>query len=410
MRLEGSLISVVIPSYKTAATLAEAIESALNQTYQPVEVIVVNDGSPDHTAEVVKPYLDRIIYIEQENRGLSAARNVGFRASKGDFLCFLDADDILLPNKFELQLSVFERQPDVGVVLSGYINVEDDGQTEISRVPKNWYDNALDFLLNHQVFPPHVPLIRRRVLEQSSLFPEDIDTLEFQEDWQLWLDMALDEVKFSSIPEPTCKYRHRSDSHGKIHALRHRKGSRRVVKWLQNDSRTKPFQDKVERLAAIVELEYLATAYRGGLFEEAGITFMDAVKRWRRFWLNPDSMLLLFRNTLDIRLQHRWLENDGVLMFERELIKKILPTLIKYAPELSETEVQNLYGGAYLTLIDLAYACNEDKIRRLYFRKFLKESIWSCLTRRGLKSFLRGLMGPKMITTTKKFIFINKGD
>src|SRR5450756_966886 len=101
------LVSVIVPAFRCAQYLTQAIESVLAQEGPSVELVVVNDGSPDETDEVVRPYLDRIVYIKQENRGLSAARNVGFRASHGEFICFLDADDILLPGKFRAQLGVF---------------------------------------------------------------------------------------------------------------------------------------------------------------------------------------------------------------------------------------------------------------------------------------------------------------
>ncbi len=153
------LVSVVIPAYNCAAYLPAAIESALNQTHPMVEVIVVNDGSPDNTDEVIQPYLDRIIYIHQENRGLSAARNAGFRASQGEFLCFLDADDMLMPDKFERQLEVFVRDPELGVVISGYIDVEEDGETTIQTVRKEWRHDAIERMLRHEVFPPHTALI-----------------------------------------------------------------------------------------------------------------------------------------------------------------------------------------------------------------------------------------------------------
>jgi glycosyltransferase involved in cell wall biosynthesis len=91
------LVSVIIPCYKQAEYLAGAIDSALAQTYSPVEVVVVNDGSPDDTEKVALSYGDAIVYVGRANGGLSAARNSGIACAKGRFLKFLDADDHLHP-------------------------------------------------------------------------------------------------------------------------------------------------------------------------------------------------------------------------------------------------------------------------------------------------------------------------
>src|SRR2546430_1863396 len=138
-------VSVIIPAFNSARFLGEAIDSALSQTHTNIEVIVVNDGSTDGTDDLVQRYLHSIRYLKQSNRGLSGARNVGFKASSGTFICFLDADDILLPEKFERQLALFEREPDIGIVISGYFDIDSDGST-IRRVEKHWHRDALDRL------------------------------------------------------------------------------------------------------------------------------------------------------------------------------------------------------------------------------------------------------------------------
>jgi glycosyltransferase involved in cell wall biosynthesis len=112
----NDLISVIIPVYNCENYLAEAIESVLEQTYKPVELIVVDDGSTDRTKEVAQRYQENIAYIYQPNSGTSSARNHGVRKSKGSFLAFHDADDIWSKNKLELQMQVFNDEPEVDAV------------------------------------------------------------------------------------------------------------------------------------------------------------------------------------------------------------------------------------------------------------------------------------------------------
>ncbi|MCK4819314.1 glycosyltransferase family 2 protein, partial [bacterium] len=104
-------VSVIIPTCNRAEYITQAIDSVLAQTYTDYEIIVVDDGSTDNTKEVMEPYMDRIRYIYQENAGVSAARNTGIKAAKGDWVAFLDSDDEWLPGKLAVQIRAVERHP-----------------------------------------------------------------------------------------------------------------------------------------------------------------------------------------------------------------------------------------------------------------------------------------------------------
>ncbi|MBM2835200.1 MAG: glycosyl transferase [Candidatus Brocadiaceae bacterium] len=99
---ENVQVSVVIPTYNRAPYVIMAIESVLAQSYQDYEIIVVDDGSTDGTRDVLEPYRDRIRYMYQDNKGVSAARNTGIQESRGEWIAFLDSDDEWLPNKLEI--------------------------------------------------------------------------------------------------------------------------------------------------------------------------------------------------------------------------------------------------------------------------------------------------------------------
>jgi len=117
MSLTGPLLSAIVPTYNAAGFLAEAIESIRWQTYQPVEIIVVDDGSTDDTAEVVRGLGGEIRYVEQANAGPAAARNRGLELAQGELIAFLDADDRWPRDKLEIQVPRLLGNPELDLVL-----------------------------------------------------------------------------------------------------------------------------------------------------------------------------------------------------------------------------------------------------------------------------------------------------
>jgi len=120
-------VSIILPTYNCGRHIAEALDGVLQQTFSDWEIIVVDDGSTDDTAEAIKTYRDRIIYRYQENSGASRSRNLAIEMSQGEFLAFLDADDIWQPFKLELQVKCLEALPEVGLVFSDFSSFDDDG-------------------------------------------------------------------------------------------------------------------------------------------------------------------------------------------------------------------------------------------------------------------------------------------
>jgi glycosyltransferase involved in cell wall biosynthesis len=127
-------ISVIIPTYNYARFLGEAIDSALAQTLEPLEVMVVDDGSTDGTAEVLASYGERIRVIRQKNAGVAMARNAGIAAARGDYLAFLDSDDAWYPRKLELQMARFEADAALGLVHCGAETIDAGGRTLTTSV------------------------------------------------------------------------------------------------------------------------------------------------------------------------------------------------------------------------------------------------------------------------------------
>jgi glycosyltransferase involved in cell wall biosynthesis len=173
-----ALVTVVIPCYNYAHYLGEAIESALAQTHQPLEVIVVDDGSTDRTQEVAQSYPVRL--ITQRNQGLSASTNNGVRAGRGEYFLRLDADDVLYPTFVEETLAVMEHNPNAALV---HADGEFFGDT-IGRVPFVPFDAEA---LAKGAMTTCCALFRRTAWDAVGGLDEDMVLCE---DWDLWLTFA----------------------------------------------------------------------------------------------------------------------------------------------------------------------------------------------------------------------------
>ncbi len=122
-------VSVIIPTYNCYRYITQTVESVLEQTFTDYEIIIIDDGSTDNTHPVLEPYLDKINYVYQTNRGVAAARNRGLEMAQGEFIAFLDHDDVYLPDKLSVQVACFEAQPEVGMVHSGWRRINSAGES-----------------------------------------------------------------------------------------------------------------------------------------------------------------------------------------------------------------------------------------------------------------------------------------
>lgn len=190
--MERSLVSIIIPTYNSAEYIAETIDSALKQTYEPKEVIVVDDGSTDNTRDIIKSYVRRVKYIRKENGGPASARNLGIKESNGEFIALLDSDDIWLPEKLEFQIKLIEDDDRIGLVGCNSCWISKDGVI-LDNIRKGEYRNYTerrDFLrrlmFSNVVSSGSNACLRRECFEKVGLFDEDVN-LKGVEDWDMWL-------------------------------------------------------------------------------------------------------------------------------------------------------------------------------------------------------------------------------
>mgnify|MGYP002641625707 CR=1 FL=1 len=196
--MTAPLISVIIPTYNSAPYLSEALDSVLAQTHTCIEVLVIDDGSTDNTAAVMADYTDRTVYIRQVRAGPSRARNRGIAEAKGAYTAFLDADDTWLPSKLEKQLSILQREPEVGLIYSRSVDFRDQTGEELRVYPKEMHSGMLfDLLLEAPLFGLPSVVVRTRVLKELGGFDEGLRTAE---DTHLYLRIARNH-KIIGVPD-----------------------------------------------------------------------------------------------------------------------------------------------------------------------------------------------------------------
>jgi glycosyltransferase involved in cell wall biosynthesis len=190
-----AIVGVIIPAFNTAKYLPFAIESVISQTFQDWEILLVDDGSTDNTAEVVAPYLERlgskIKYIRQENRGLPAARNTAIKNSTTEFLALLDADDIWLPSRLADSLAAFKDQPQIGLSYGLITRIDPEGQLGGTFLgnPRHAEGRIAPYIYMRTIeLPCPTITFRRQCVNEVGLFDE---TMRATEDRDLWLRIAL---------------------------------------------------------------------------------------------------------------------------------------------------------------------------------------------------------------------------
>lgn len=194
--------SVIIPTYNRGGFVARAVESVLAQTCQDHEIIVVDDGSTDGTEAVLRPYRERIHYLRQSNQGSAAARNRAIGESCGQYVAFLDSDDLWHPDKLARTEEAVEAHPDAGLFYSDYRSVTADGRLVRVERCRHVVGNAYSRILLHYFTLTSTIVCRRECFDVCGLFHEP---LRRAQDWDMWIRIAR-RFSFVHIPAVLTDY------------------------------------------------------------------------------------------------------------------------------------------------------------------------------------------------------------
>ncbi|MGO8985012.1 MAG: glycosyltransferase family 2 protein [Terriglobales bacterium] len=252
-------VSIIIPSYKTAGLIAACLDSAFAQSYSDFEAIVVNDGSPD-TPELEKalaPYIDRIVYVKQENKRCAGARNNAIRSARGEFVAFLDSDDTWMPEHLASQMRLFAEDPKLDLVYcDGILAYESAPECKfMDKNPSHGEATFANLIVERCQIPISSVVARKQALMKAGLFDE---TLPRCDDYDMWVRAAFHGAKIGYSREVGARF-----FVGRAGSLSQSKARMIEGYWniLEKFKRTLPLSDAdrevVEKRAAQIRARYL---------------------------------------------------------------------------------------------------------------------------------------------------------
>jgi glycosyltransferase involved in cell wall biosynthesis len=213
-------VSVVIPLYNARDVIRETVASALAQTWQDFEIIVVDDGSSDGGGDLIQNLDARLRYVRQANAGVAAARNHGIALAKGEAIALLDHDDLWLPAKLERQVAVLQQRPEVGMVVTDVAHIDRAGRPlPIPGCSYNPDESFARLFVQGYVPTPSAAMIRKSVFEAVGGFDEAFGSAGM-DDHELWPRIAA-HCRIAGIPEPLTLHRNREIKPPQV-ALEHR--------------------------------------------------------------------------------------------------------------------------------------------------------------------------------------------
>ncbi len=285
MAIPCPAVSVIIPAYSVAAYIDDTLRSVFDQTFKDFEVVVVNDGSPDTTRldAIVYPYREKLLYITQENKGVAAARNAGLRLARGEFVAFLDGDDVWEPNFLAEQVRFIQSNGGFDVVYADAYHFGEgwDGRTFMETSPSQGNATCESLLAGRCNIVLAGTLARRQTVIDAGLFDE-ARNLQGSEDYDLWIRISkLSGSKINYQRAVLAGYRHRPGSlsageqflHNSINVFNKimRRGDLTI-------SERNVLENTIRRQTADLQIRQAKQRLASGDFEQAAELFKSARK------------------------------------------------------------------------------------------------------------------------------------
>ena len=271
-------ISVIIPTYNRKKTLARAIQSVINQSFSPFEILIIDDGSNDGTEEWVKDNFQNIKYIYKNNHGVSSARNVGIENAHGDWVAFLDSDDEWLPNKLYEQVKAIDSNPEMKFFHTNEIWIRNGIRVNQMKKHKKYGGYIFEKCLDICRVSPSSVLIQKEVFDNIGIFDE---SLRVCEDYDLWLRITSKyPVVFLDMPL-IYKYGGHADQLSKVNDGIESYRIQSLKKIIKSG-----FLSDEQKVMAVNALVNKMKIYSKGLEKRKKLTALKDIKKNIQYWIN----------------------------------------------------------------------------------------------------------------------------
>ena len=271
-------ISVIIPTYNRKKTLARAIQSVINQSFTPFEILIIDDGSNDGTEEWVKENFRNIKYIYQNNHGVSSARNIGIENAYGDWVAFLDSDDEWLPNKLHEQVKAIDSNPEVKFFHTNEIWIRNGVRVNQMKKHKKYGGYIFEKCLDICRVSPSSVLIQKEVFDNIGVFDE---SLRVCEDYDLWLRITSKyPVVFLDVPL-IYKYGGHADQLSKVNDGIESYRIQSLEKIINSG-----FLCDEQKVLAVNALVNKMKIYSKGLKKRKKLDALQDIKKNIQYWIN----------------------------------------------------------------------------------------------------------------------------
>jgi hypothetical protein len=390
-------VSIILPTYNRAHLVAEAIESVLNQAFPDFELIVVDDGSTDQTEVVVRSFADhRLKYLKQSNKGVSAARNTGLQNAKGEFIAFLDHDDLFLPEKLSVQVARMHQDSDVGLVYSLYLGTK---QQEEPRRRAGGCHSPLELrhLLLGTLIHLSSTLVRRLWLQKVGGFDE---RLQYGgEDRDILLRLALAGCKMICVPTPLSIIRQQPESLARTSFHVREATSRSVLDKAFSDPRMPAEMQTLRSTAYAIQLVHLAAWAYAGSYPDIGRGFLERALTVDRT-LAAANLSFLINKLVDLIV--------GLSLDGPETTLRLITSRLPGDKAFISNFEDRLWGRFYEVAAFQAYELGQRAKCMKYVTRAVGKTP-ATLRNRGLLSiFVRSLVGNRIIAEFKSLSTIQR--
>ncbi len=368
-------VSVIMSVYNGANYIAQAIQSVLDQTYHNFELIIVDDGSTDNTSQIVSSFDNHSIrYIYQQNQGQSSARNTGIQIAQGKYICFIDHDDIFLKDKLQLQVTLLDTHPQVGLVYGWADVIDSSGHSTRDTLTATYEGDVLRTLLRHNfIRSPSLVMCRREVFDKVGIFDRQLPPCE---DYDMWIRIAYAGYEVACVQSLITQYR--------VHTTN---ASSNIKKSISKDIEVlTKFYSNPSLEADIVAYKPVVYGYTYLIFalqcyrvsdRQQGLVYLQQASQFDRSLFQNLNELC---QTIVHFIMHHTNDPDECETY----LKSLLPDLKTVTDPKSDIS-RKLLGTLYGTLLFRYYERKDFKAVRHYFHKaLLTDRSW--LANRGFLS------------------------